>query len=263
MGIRIVRIGVLFLAVCLVLQGCAAKPKKPLKPAEAPIGLAPPDLETEALPALRTGSLKDRILAIASYEWNYFGRQNVVYGEEGESIPHVGYWEDDDEAHMDRVNRYWRAVDRPELSGADCSEPWSAAFISWVMRVAGVPEYLFPSAKAHWVYLSQIVANHQNPDAMFYPRTILEYQPKPGDLICADRQSDTPLDFREVPQPEWLANTKLHCDIVVERDGRTLSAIGGNVRNSVSKSILKLNPEGYLQPTPGRPWFLVIENHLE
>jgi hypothetical protein len=254
---------VLLLAVCLALQGCAAKPKKRVTPAEAPAGLVPPELETEVLPPLRMRSPKDRILAIARYEWNYFGRQNVVYGEEGESIPHVGYWEDDDEARIGRVNRYWRAVGKPALSGADCSQPWSAAFISWVMRLAGVPESVFPSAKAHWVYLYQIVANHQNPDALFYPRTIFEYQPGPGDLICAMRKSDTSLDIRRVPRPEWLEHAQLHCDIVVERRGAILSAIGGNVRNSVSKSILQLSPGGYLQPTPARPWFLVIENRLE
>ena len=250
--------------LCLVLQGCAAKPKK-VTPAQPPAGLVPPELETEALPPFRTGSLKERILTIASHEWDYFGRQTVVFGEDGESIPHVGYWEDDDGGHMDRINRYWTAVDRPELSGGDCSQPWSAAFISWVMRVAGVPEYLFPSAQAHWEYLSQLIANSYDPGATFHPRAIREYRPGPGDLICADRESATALDLDidAVPQPEWLEHAKLHCDIVVERQGRSLSAIGGNVRNSVSKSILQLNPEGYLQPTPGRPWFLVIENRLE
>lgn len=37
---------------------------------------------------------------------------------------------------------------------------------------------------------------------------------------------------------------------------------GGNVRNSVSKTILTLSPEGYLQVTSPRPWFLIIENRL-
>jgi hypothetical protein len=48
----------------------------------------------------------------------------------------------------------------------------------------------------------------------------------------------------------------------VETKGQTLQAIGGNVRNSVSKTILTLSPEGYLQFTSHRPWFLIIENRL-
>jgi hypothetical protein len=54
----------------------------------------------------------------------------------------------------------------------------------------------------------------------------------------------------------------LACDIVVETKGQTLQAIGGNVRNSVSKTILTLSAEGYLQITSHRPWFLIIENRL-
>jgi hypothetical protein len=57
-------------------------------------------------------------------------------------------------------------------------------------------------------------------------------------------------------------NAKLHCDIVVETKGQTLQAIGGNVRNSVSKTILTLSQKGYLQFTRPRPWFLIIENRL-
>ncbi len=95
------------------------------------------------------------------------------------------------------------------------------------------------------------------------PHTIREYKPKRGDLICAHRGVGFWGEADELPQPEALESAKLHCDIVVETDGRTLQAIGGNVRNSVSKSILTLSPEGYLQPVPHRPWFLVIENRLD
>jgi len=42
-----------------------------------------------------------------------------------------------------------------------------------------------------------------------------------------------------------------------------LQAIGGNVRNSVSKTILTLSPDGYVQFTRSRPWVLIIENRLD
>jgi hypothetical protein len=92
------------------------------------------------------------------------------------------------------------------------------------------------------------------------PHTIQKYKPKPGDLICANRGKSTPTKVIE-ELPDSL-NYKLHCDIVVETTGQTLEAIGGNVRNSVSKTILTLSPEGYLQFTKHRPWFLIIENGL-
>ncbi|HWP01017.1 MAG TPA: DUF2272 domain-containing protein [Methylococcus sp.] len=203
-----------------------------------------------------------RILALARSEWHYFGSQTVVYREDEESIPHVGIWEDDDESHVLRVNGYWRAVGKPGLSGSDCQQPWSAAFISWVMKTAGVPEMLFPSASAHWVYLSKIIRDTDGPYTAFVPRSIHDYSPRPGDLICANREHYSLPSITQPLDSYLLENAKLHCDIVVERNGSVLEAIGGNVRNSVSKSILTLDAEGHLRPTRQRPWFLVLENRL-
>jgi len=62
--------------------------------------------------------------------------------------------------------------------------------------------------------------------------------------------------------PWLLQNARAHCDLVVKSDGRVLEAIGGNVRNSVSKSILELDSEGRLQPVERRSWFIVLENRL-
>ena len=44
---------------------------------------------------------------------------------------------------------------------------------------------------------------------------------------------------------------------------RILQAIGGNVRNSVSRTVLTLSPDGYVQYSSPRPWFLIIENRLD
>jgi hypothetical protein len=174
----------------------------------------------------------------------------------------VGYWEDDDYAHSDRVNQYWRAAYMPGLTGRDCRQPWSAAFISWVMNAAGVSDELFPPAQAHWIYLSHFIARARHAEPIFVPRTISEYSPRPGDLICAAREPGISSYVSAPPSPYLLENAKLHCDIVVDKDGQTLYAIGGNVRNSVSKSVMQLTPDGHLQPTRARQWFLVVENRL-
>ena len=85
------------------------------------------------------------------------------------------------------------AVGVSRLLGKDCKEPWSAAFISWIMQEAGVPEYLFPPGSAHRSYLNHILANANNPGAVLIPHAIQEYKPKPGDLICANRGTSAPL----------------------------------------------------------------------
>jgi len=249
----------LALLLSLALAACST-PKKP-EPAPEPPKPQAAKPETGSAASLPADSWRAKIIEVAKEEWIYFGQQKVVIEGDEESIPHVGFWEDDDFGHSDRINQYWRAVGKSRLTGNDCKEPWSAAFVSWVMQTAGVPESLFPPAIAHKSYLTRFLARADGPNAVLIPHTIQEYKPKPGDLICANRGRHAPTEvIEEIPD---TLNPKLHCDIVVDTKGQTLHAIGGNVRNSVSKTILALSPEGYLQFTHRRPWFLIIENRLD
>lgn len=246
----------LVVSFCLVLAGCGTTGQLDKTTRAA----APQPPATEGPAPIHGFSSKDRLLQIAKDEWIFFGQQKVVFSKAEESIPRVGIWEDEDEEHSERINLYWQATGEPSLSGRDCDQAWSAAFIVWLMRTVGVPETLFPSTISHRVYLSKFLT--EAPDTVFLPHTISEYQPKPGDLICAIRENSVSDETKGLSTPEDLKKAKLHCDIVMETDGRTLQAIGGNVRNSVSRSFLTLSPQGHLQPTPRRPWFLIIENRL-
>ncbi len=243
------------LLLCFALIGCATAPP----PAETsrtwagrPIG--PP-------PAPNPG-LKQTLIARANQEWDFFGRQTVVIKGSEESIPHVGAWEDDDGPYSGRVNAYWRAAGKPRLDGRDCQEPWSAAFLSWVMAGVAVPETQFPPATAHWVYLARLIEQSDYPGRYFVPQRVADYSPEPGDLICATRGLTRPATYNGYTSPEALKGANLHCDLVVGKQGQTLEAVGGNVRNSVSKSTLELDGQGRLQTTPRRPWFLVLQNRL-
>jgi len=236
--------------VFLALSACGPLPERQTDKAGSP-----PAAGIELPP------IKTRILALAISEWLYFGQQSVIYDGDKESIPQVGFWEDES-SYSQRINQYWRAVGMPERTGRNCEQAWSAAFVSWVMATAGVPKERFPPSEAHWIYLAQIIRNADGPEPSFVPRPIHDYTPRPGDLICASRGASITPPFVQPPFLETIEHTKLHCDIVVGKHGRTLEAIGGNVRNSVSKNILKLDRKGHLQPIARRPWFLVIENRL-
>jgi hypothetical protein len=252
----------ILLALCLALAGCAGH-KKAAPPPGAATGPAPATVAGEKPKAASGMSiLKSTILSLAKREWEFFGKQTILFDGEEESIPHVGKWEDDGEAYAVRVNWYWRAVGKPRLDGNDCRQPWSAAFVSWIMQEAGVPEYQFPAAEAHRDYLLRIMDDADDPGAAFRPHAIDEYRAQPGDLICATRgRPDESLNGQH-PYLVLLDHSKLHCDIVVERDGDTIATIGGNVRNSVSRTLLKLDENGFVRPTRRRPWFLVVENRL-
>ncbi|HSO78623.1 MAG TPA: DUF2272 domain-containing protein, partial [Chromatiaceae bacterium] len=132
------------LLLCLALIGCATAPP----PAEAPRTWAGRPIGPPPAP---NPGIKQALISRANQEWDFFGRQTVVFKGSEESIPHVGAWEDDDGPYSGRINAYWRAAGKPRLDGRDCQEPWSAAFMSWVMAGGAVPESQFPPASAHWV----------------------------------------------------------------------------------------------------------------
>lgn len=244
-------------SLSLLLASCGTPPQQPETGgtgtwAGRPIG-APPN------PMPR---IKETILSSATREWEYFGRQTVILKGAEESIPHVGAWEDDGGPYSNRVNAYWRAVGRPGLNGMDCQEPWSAAFMGWVMKSAGVPESQFIRGIAHWEYLAGIIDEAGYGGRWFVPRRVTDYSPQPGDLVCASRGASKPRLNDGYISAGQLRGLSSHCDLVVGKSGQTLDVIGGNVRNSVSKTTLELDSQGRLQVVPRRPWFLILENRL-
>lgn len=215
-----------------VVAGCAVVPQRP-----------PVD------PRLVRGN----ILRLALAEWNAFGGQ-TIYREGGrERIDPVGVWEDERRGSP-RIADYWRMVDE-DWTGIDCDKPWSAAFVSWLMVEAGVPSLEFTPSGLHADYLRDIARRQDRPDARFALRDATAFSPRPGDLICATRAGASIPAFDRIPD-----GTPMHCDLVVAIDGTRLESIGGNVRNSVSKTMRRLDSQGRLDLASDRPWVLVVEN---
>jgi len=165
----------LTMSTALILTGCASK--KP--PAETTSETSKPVSDSTSMDRPRKGSRVDQILKVAEDEWDFFGKQTVVIDDTHESMPLVGKWEDDGETWSNRVNVYWRSVGKPRLDGYDCKQPWSAAFISWVMQNSGLSESEFPPSDAHWNYIKYFAGNHQA-IAAFTPHKINDYTRAPA-----------------------------------------------------------------------------------
>ncbi len=242
------------IALFLLLSAAACAPTPPPKTAD-PLKPLGPCLATawkpEAPPP--TASAKESIVLLAVQEWFRYGRQTIDFTKPGPpKLERLGVQERD---APQRINDYWRSVDRPDLSGLDTEMPWSAAFISWDIASAGVPRDLFCPDARHTIYVERLVIRARAPGAGFVPHHVNEYAPKVGDLICASRDGGgTTL--------ENLNRGPGHCDIVVEVRAGQVHAIGGNVRDSVTRSVFPLDANGFLSPIAGRPFFTVIEDRL-
>lgn len=238
----------------LMLLAAACAPTPPTRTAAPlkPLGPCPASAwRPEAPPP--TASARISMVLLAVQEWARYGRQVITYPANGTPrTEQVGVQERE---APERINDYWKSVGRPTLSGLDREVPWSAAFISWDIESAGVARDLFCPDSRHTIYVERMAERARRPGAAFIPQHLDERAPQVGDLICASRDGgDTTL--------ENLNRGPGHCDIVVEVRPGEVHAIGGNVGDSVTRSVFPLDASGFLSPISARRFFTVIENRL-
>lgn len=143
------------------------------------------------------------------------------------------------------------------LRSAIVDTSWSAAFISYVIREAGVEPKDFKFANAHRVYIydafaaSGAEAKNEAHDGI-YRACPLATKPRAGDMLCLQREPklvDSGDDeVRERIREELGSNAqrrtirRSHCEVVayVDKGARKLYTIGGNVNQSVTARKLNL-----------------------
>jgi hypothetical protein len=165
----------------------------------------------------------------------------------------AGYWSATPEGPriIAEQNRAWNA---PGGQAVNWAEPWSAAFVSWVMCEAGLGDMAqFRRSSAHRAYIDQAIAARDGgaPDAAFVAYDAGEVPIVPGDLLCRSRDGTNYRDLSDRRRDLGMAGAT-HCDIVAkldDRNGRIL-LIGGNVFQSVSLTILPLRREAGHHPRP-------------
>lgn len=162
----------------------------------------------------------------------------------------AGYWSatPDGAEVLERQNRQWREAE----GQVNWVEPWSAAFISWVMCEAGLGDPAqFERDIAHRVYIDQAIrARDGEADKAAYRAFDLGEQPiEPGDLMCNARGGAS---YRTLAdrRAEMGRHAPTHCDIVVRVAGDRINLIGGNVVNGVTLTILPLVRVGGAHPRP-------------
>jgi len=243
--------------VAFLLLGACAQQTSTLKPVVQASSLAPlgackeSSWRPEAPPP--TASARESMVLLAVQEWFRFGRQTIDFTRAGE--PKLEILGVQETGAPQRINDYWKSVDQPKLTGLDTEVPWSAAFISWDIESAGVPRDLFCPDARHTIYVERMVLRERQPGAAFVPRPVAERAPRVGDLLCSARDGGgTTL--------QNLNRGPGHCDIVVDVQPGKVHAIGGNVHDSVTRSVFPLDARGFLSPIAARPFFTVIENRL-
>jgi hypothetical protein len=121
------------------------------------------------------------------------------------------------------------------------------------MKTAGA-ENDFKYSTLHSVYIRDAIKNRKlnnsNPFKGYKPN---EVTLNIGDLVCKPRQAGVTYDTN--------TNYMSHCDLVTEITNDTAIAIGGNVSNSVTKTVIPLKNNKIDQTnSKNSAWFVVIKN---
>jgi hypothetical protein len=270
------------MAAALALAGCATPPrpktggvtpKVQLPSAQGPL-VADDHVPPFALVPWEPFSRID-VVAIAQREWRLFGqpidddppgtRPPPLPEDKPERMP--GLWQ--------RVGEYWWIGQDPgeiEVSWTgihdadghlfpadeDGHYAWSAAFISYVMRIAGAgPD--FPYSPNHSTYINAAAIGATPLLRAYRPS---DYAPMPGDLICAGRGIAAKMKFDDLPTPTSFPS---HCAIVTAVSQGEIAIIGGNVDDAVTLTHVPVTRSGTLADQQGLlmdtryPWMVVLK----
>ncbi|MEM7428958.1 MAG: DUF2272 domain-containing protein [Pseudomonadota bacterium] len=147
-----------------------------------------------------------------------------------------------------RIADYWRTVGA-EFDGRDQERSWSAAFVSFVMQEAGARGG-FPYAVNHSRYFQHFVEAGPADDALFKALRPESASPRIGDILHYGRAPDAAAYGFDEARAAYLANGfyPSHGVIVVDIDpaGNTVTAVGGNVGDSVKTLTFSTDSKGRL-----------------
>ncbi|MBU8537042.1 DUF2272 domain-containing protein [Falsiroseomonas tokyonensis] len=258
-------------ALLLALSACAGRVPAPV-----------PQQATPPLPYPPAAA--ERVVRLALAEWRDWGGTvreawSEAPGGAPESLPPestignfprvLAYWravEDDEGAIRDNRQVYAAAVWGLGSSTLWSNPAWSAAFISWTYRGAGVDAREFPPNATHSLYLDALIADARAfpATAPFLPHAPGEYAPRPADLVCFDRSSRNRLSHWTERLAEAGVPRPMHCDIVTAVAPGVVEVVGGNVGDTVTLTRYPTDAAGRILPAPpGKlPLLVVMESRL-
>lgn len=258
------------ISAMLLLVGCAAAPGEQ---AGAPGGRIPATTSLNAhIPPFARWPYqpfsREAAVQLALGEWRAF-KQPIVYPNQ--ELPED---EEREEGLWQRVGLYWWLGLDPSWreqgwtgihdengrifpDTRDGFYAWSAAFISYVMRLAGAGPS-FPYSETHSDYID--AAARHDPGVALTAERVEAYAPQRGDLICLWR-GRRQVTFDQLPAGRFPG----HCDIVVGMKPGELDVIGGNVDNAVAMKPIPATADGHLAGPdsvvldPDHHWFVVLK----
>ena len=160
------------------------------------------------------------------------------------------------------LQQYYRDGVKVEVSARDVqsapwqtSHPWSAVFVSWVMRTAGAGgDFGYSRAHQNYIRAARRTRLDGNSSSPFWAYKATEVAPQVGDLVCAAR-ANSGATYDNIGDARSRAT---HCDIVTEVQPGQLRVIGGNVNHNVDAKTIRTLPTGLLALDGNQSQFFAV-----
>jgi hypothetical protein len=193
-------------------------------------------------------------------EWTFFDQPTLRDGK----MLRAGRQEGDF-PQWRRVLTYWReglksgsVTNRADVISRD--HPWSAAFLAYVMKKAGVGDQ-FPSAASHSGSIKEAIYNRQHavtPSHLIGHR-VSDYAPRPGDLLCATRSWATgQVNYDNANRFDFFPS---RCELVISASSGQILTIGGDLMDAVTLHTIKAI-KGRVAPESAEDWLVAIETPI-
>ncbi len=184
-----------------------------------------------------TADLRNRIARLATQEWRRWSQGRTKESDPVMRSTLADYWQNGTGTHFNEPG-WWSKY------------PWSAAFISWILRRAGTGNaFRYSPAHANYIIAAKQNRLRSNTNPVKAYR-VAEVAPQVGDLVCQSR-ANSGATYDNI-QPGMAT----HCDIVTAVRPGEIQTIGGNVSNSVTLRKVPTDGQGRII-RPG--YFAVIQ----
>lgn len=155
-----------------------------------------------------------------------------------------------------QIKKYWAGI----AAFTSCvSVPWSAVFVSWCVKQAGATAAEFKFSAGHSVFVHQAIQNAINGVGAFHGLDISAHPPAVGDIIQNNRGGTTHNYAFARANKHYNSHSAIVVETGQDTNGRYALTIGGNEGNSIRRTVVRLNPQGFIRQRNSNPFICVIK----
>ena len=138
--------------------------------------------------------------------------------------------------------------------------PWSAVFISWCVKQAGATKTEFKFAMAHSVFVNQAIKNAAAGTGVFQGFNFSEKQPAIGDIIQNNRRGNNFNFAKAKASSQYESHSVIVVETGVDAQGGFAFCVGGNEQDSVRRSVVRLDTNGFIKQRTGNSFISIVKN---